>query len=420
MKRKIALGSVFESKIVLFFFSFILAVGAWIAVAFVVSPETTKVIRNVPVLINERDAAYKAFGLHVLATDPSFVDVTVSGARTLINLLDTDSVRVTPSYTSVEQPGTFTLNLVASRVNLQQSFSIQQISETITLTFDVESQKRLAVDVRVDGLSAAAGLMFGNVSVNPAEITISGPDAEISRVTRAVAQYHGANEELSQSREVLAEFLLYDENGQLMPQEHIQISNEQAEITIPILMRGTMELEIGFTNVPEGFDVSTLVSVLSHTDIPVAADPGVIETLGPKLVGEVDLARFEIGEEYKFDLMLPSNIINLDGIESVTVTFPKENLATKRVRVTEFRLDNAPSNYDIDIITQFINNVAVIGPQEELDELLDTSVVAVIDIASLTSVDRGERDVIVRFRISGSRSLWVAGAYHALISIVPN
>ena len=412
--------SLFNNKLLLFVFSFILAVGAWVIVSYLVSPETTKVISGVPVLTNEKDAAYKTFGLNIVNIEPYYIDVTVSGARSLISELTAESVKVIPSFTGVERPGTYKLNLIATRANSQQNFSIRQIDDSITLTFDTESQVRMAVDVRVSRVTAGDGLMFGNTSVNPAEITISGPEAEVSRIARAVAQYDGDEEVLSQSVAVTAEIYLFDDIGRAIPKDNLKLSYESAEITVPVMMRGTLKLEIGFTNVPDGFDISTLHYVLSHTEIPVAADPEVIENLGPKLIGEVDLAKFEIGEETKFDITLPSNIKNLDGIEIVTVTFPKENLAGKRVRVTEFRKDNVPSNYDVEILTGFINNVMVIGPEEELELLLDTSVVAVIDLDSLTSIEKGERDVIVRFRISSSKSLWVAGVYHALISIEPN
>jgi len=419
MSEKASVNTSLEKKVVLFLLSFVLAIGAWAAVAFIVSPETTRTIRNIPVLTGEQDAAYKAYGLHVVDDIPYFVDVTVTGARSLINSLTSESVKITPAYSGVDQPGTYKLGLVATRANSQQNFSIKQISETVTLTFDAEAYKKFQVDPRVDGVSADDGLMFGNYTVSPSELNVRGPEAEINRIAKVVAHYYGDDEVLSASKGVTVEFIFYDENGRILPQDGLQLSSESAEITIPILMRGVLKIEIGFTNVPEGFDISTLSYVLSNSEIPIASDPGVIENIRPKLVGEVDLAKFEIGEEYKFEVILPSNVKNLDGVETVTVTFPKENLATKRVRVTEFRLDNAPANYDIEVITNFINNVTVIGPQEELDLLLDTSVVAVVDLINMSSIEKGEWDMTVRFRISGSKSLWVAGIYHAQVMITP-
>ncbi|MCL2538852.1 MAG: CdaR family protein [Oscillospiraceae bacterium] len=420
MNDKASANNSIRGRVALFLLSFLLAVGAWAFVAFMISPEATRVIRNVPVLTNEKDAAYKAYGLHIVDDTPYFIDVTVTGARSLISTLTSENIKITPAYSGVEQPGVYKLNLVASRVNSQQNFTIRSITETISLAFDAEAYKRFQVDARVDGVSADDGLMFGNVSVSPSEISINGSESEIDRIAKVVAQYNGEDEILTMSKEVIVDFILYDENGKVLSQDGLQLSSESAEITIPILMRGVLKIEIGFTNVPESFDISTLTYVISNSEIPIAADPGVIENIRPKLVGEVDLAKFEIGEEYKFEVILPSNIKNLDGVETVTVTFPKENLATKRVRVTEFRLDNAPANYDIEVMTNLINSVTVIGPQDELDLLLDTSVVAVIDLTSMSSIEKGEWDMAVRFRISGSKSLWVAGIYHAQIMITPN
>ena len=419
MKRKITLQALFEKRLVLIIVSFILALVAWAVVAYLISPETTKVIRNVPIRTNERDAAYKVFGLHIVDETTMTVNVVVTGVRTTVNSLTADNIKVTPVFSNIEYPGTFTLPLTASRNNTTQSFSIQPIRDTITLTFDAEAQKRFLIESSVAGVSADDGLMFGNSSHSPSDLIITGPEAEINRIASVAADYYGNEEVLSQSLEVVVPIKLYDAKGKELASDNLIMSEDEVLITIPVLQRGTLPLGIDFVNVPKGFDISTLNYVLSHTEISVAADPTVIETLGKKIVGEVDLARFEIGEEYRFDVILPSTIKNLDGIEAVIVTFPKENLDSKRIKVSEFRVDNAPTNYDITILNDYINNVTVIGPTDELEMLLDSSVVAVVDIAALPSVEKGERDVVVRFRISSTRSLFVAGIYYVVISITP-
>ncbi|MCL1829980.1 MAG: hypothetical protein FWG21_00960 [Oscillospiraceae bacterium] len=420
MKSKVTLRSLFEKKFVLLIISFVLALSAWIMVAYLISPETTKVIRNVPVRTNERDAAYKTFGLHIVSETSQTVDVVVTGARTTVNGLTADNIRVTPVFSSVEFPGTFTLALAASRNNTTQSFNIQPIKDTIVLTFDAEAQKRFTVDTTVSGVSADDGLMFGNSGVTPLEIVISGPEADINRIATVSAEYNGQDEVLNQSLEVIVDIKLYDAAGREISAENLSLSDQEATITIPVLQRGILPLALDFVNVPKGFDISTLNYVLSHTEIAVAADPAVIETLDTKIVGEVDLARFEIGEEYKFEVILPSNIKNLEGIDTVVVTFPKENLDSRKVRVTEFRVDNAPTNYDIEILTEFINNVTVLGPTEELELLMDSSVVAVVDLSLIPTIERGERDITARFRVAGSSTLWVAGIYNVVVLITPN
>lgn len=420
MKKKFSFSSFFEKRIVLIIISFILALTAWALVAYLISPETTKVIRNVAIRTNERDAAYTSFGLHIVNETNETVDVVVTGARTTVNELTAADIKVVPVYSNVEYPGTFTLALTATRVNSTQSFSIQPLKETITLTFDAEAQKRFVIESNVTGVSANDGLMFGNPSNSPQEIIVSGPETEINRIASVTANYSGDDEILNQSLEAFVPIILFDSAGKEISQDKLNLSDTEALITIPILQRGTLHLEIGFVNVPKGFDVSTLSYVLSHTEIPVAADPNVIDTLGTKVIGEVDLARFEIGEEYTFEVILPSNIRNLDGIETIVVTFPRENLDSRKIKVTEFRVDNAPTNYDVEILTEFINNVTVIGPEEELNQLLDTSIVAVVDLNSLPNIEKGEREIVVRFRVAGSKSVWVAGIYSVVVSITPN
>lgn len=416
MKKKATLSSLFDKKWLVLILSFFLAVVVWIFVTYTIDTNISITIHNVPVIVDDKDAAYRSYGLHVVDYDPFYVDVVVSGDRSVVNNLTADNIRVAPIYANVEHPGVFPLNLSVSRVNTQQTFQMTLQTKTATITFDTEAQKTLTVTPRVENFVTADGLVGGTISVSPSEITVSGPEGVVDRVESAVARYDLEGVAQSASLTVSAGVMLLDGNGNEISQENLMLSEEEAEINIPVLKTGTLPLDIEFINVPDGFDVSTIEYTLSRDAMKVFGPVGVVENLQEKIVGRIDLATFELGKEYRFEVVLPENLRTNDDFDSVTVTFPSGSLSSRRVRVTEFAVDNLPMNFEVEIQTPVITNVSVIGSPDEIENLLETSVIAILDASRIT-LESGEFEYTVSFAVPGSSSLWVAGRHTVLVSV---
>jgi hypothetical protein len=173
-----------------------------------------------------------------------------------------------------------------------------------------------------------------------------------------------------------------------------------------------LPIEIDYTNVPDGFDTGILDPVLSVTELEVAGTQEAIDNLTPRVVGWVDLSTFELGASYDFDIEL-SGLINLD-VERLTVTFPREGISSKRIHVTDIRVENVPANYRVSLVTTRLNDVQVIGLIEDVESLLPGSVVAIVDMSE-HSVNLGQSTVTVKFVITANNTTWVAGSYTVVI-----
>lgn len=135
--------------------------------------------------------------------------------------------------------------------------------------------------------------------------------------------------------------------------------------------------------------------------------------------GIIDLSTFELGETVDLTIELPDGVKFVeDGVQNVTVSFDTTGYVTRTVTVTEFNIINKPANMEITIPTQRLTNVVLIGPEEELNELSPTSVVAQIDASSDNiSVVRGQQNVPVRIVIPSSDSIFATGSYAVLCNI---
>ncbi|NMA07453.1 MAG: hypothetical protein GX928_07085 [Ruminococcaceae bacterium] len=417
MKKRFSFSSLFDNKIFVLILSLAIAIGAWLIVSFNIYPEMEITIKKVEVLKTEADAAYRSRGLNIVDAEDDFVDITVKGARGLLQTLTAQDIRVVPIYSSVEAPGIYNLPLTASRVDAQKNFQITGISpKDVTVKFDVAKSEKFPISANVIGLSAAEDMILGTISVFPGDLTINAPEGEIDRIERVVVEYD-LNETLTESRTIMQlPITIYDVNGNVMDLKNMTLSSETAEITIPVLKQGTMKLDIAYLNVPEGFNTDTLTYVMSVDEISVAAVESIIDNMGTQIVGYIDLAQFEIGKSTVFDLNLSSAFTNLSGVDSITVTFPKDKLSSDKIRVTDLRVVNASEEFEVTIDNQSVSNVTVIGPEEELAQLLPTSVLGVVDLGMM-ALKEGSSQVYVKFIIPSSDSVWVAGSYSVVITV---
>lgn len=416
--KKPDLSKMFDNKTFTIVFSIVCAIICWCAVVFTISPDTTQTIRSVPVTINTSSAAYQSLGLDIIGAGEIYVSVEVTGPRTVVASLDKTDIVVTPSFSSVKGAGSYELQLTATKVNQLDNFSITSVNPgTVTLRFDNAVSKKLPVTADVVGLTVGEDYIAQPPVVSPAEVTVTGPEQELESVASAAVSVI-VNDKVRETVKKTCVVQLFDAAGNEIKSPNLKLDNETVDVTVPVYKKGMLPLGIEFTNVPEGFDISTLQYTMSETQIPIAASETVINSLKTKIIGYVDLSTFEIGESYSFDVQLSSGVVNLDNVETVTVTFPKENIASKKVNVSDIRVVNAPDNMKVTVVNTRINDVTVIGQTEDVLSLLSGSVVAVVDMSTFTA-EQGSYNVPVTFVVTANSTTFVSGSYSVLIEVEP-
>ena len=413
------LSVLFRNKTFLVIFSLVAAVIAWAAVVLTISPEATRTIEGVPVTITAGNTAYQALGLDIIDKSEILVNVTVRGTRSVVGSLDASSITVTPNLSSVTSAGSYDVSLSASKNNQLQDYVIEQVNPArITLRFDVAVSEKMTITSEVVGLTAAEDLIVEKTVMSPSEVTLTGPELEVESVASVVARVE-VNATLSETLKRTVNLVARDADGNDITSSALRIDPETTDVTVPILKQGTLPLAIEFSNVPEGFDTSSLKYTMSHTEIPIAAAASVIDNLKPKTVGYVDLTSFTLGENYVFDIQLSSGTVNLDNITQVTVAFQGADISSKRVNVSDIRVENEPSNYLVEVKTAQINSVTVIGRSEDVEKVLAGSVVAVVDMNTLGGIESGEFNVPVSFVVTSNNTTWVAGSYTVVVEVLP-
>jgi YbbR domain-containing protein len=236
MKINFNLNKLFNNDKFVLLFSFCVSVLIWLAVVINVSPATTRVIKDVKVVID--NTVPSQFGLEVFGESEFTVDVTVKGKKYLISpaTLSADDIVVTAQTSSVDSAGKRTLQLKAESASGRTDYSIASVSmKTIEVYFDIAKTIQMVIEPNVvaDGFSVVReGYTCGDINLSETSVTITGPSTEINRVEKVVAELEEMKERYEKrGKESNSLHSLCCYNGMVVSYKH----------TIDIVKRGGVE-----------------------------------------------------------------------------------------------------------------------------------------------------------------------------------
>ncbi len=406
--------AIMESKQATMIISIIGAFVIWLVIVISIDPNTEKNILA-PVDLTFNEAVYTSLGLSIVEKPSQTINVTLEGdGIDLANLAQTD-VLVYPDYSSVKGAGTYTLPLIvnytgASNLNVQNNDY-----GYVTLTFDKLTSIKLPISVNVSGVEVLEGYFMDLPIASSTEVNLTGPDSAIKPIESVVATVT-LEEQRTQSAIVTTQLSYLDANGEVVENKDIVADIEQVEITIPIYPVKELPLTIEFTGIPTGYDPSVLGATLSDKTIRVAGPEAQLEAMTSVSAGIIDLSTFVLGEEMVTNIVLPESIRNVDGLQTVTVYFDTQGYSTQTLNVTEFSTINVPEGVEITFPTGRVNSVRLVGEEEELAVLSETSVVALIDADDITVV-RGQQNIPVQILITSTQTVFATGSYSILCEV---
>lgn len=400
-------------------FSLILALFcgfvAWTVVAVYVDPQGSVTVQDVPINYANSASAYTSQGLDIVEK-PSIetVDVRVDGNSTIIGNITNSDIMVYPSYAGVSGAGRVTLRLQARLVNTTDfPGDIECTVEsprTIEAVFDEVSEKTLAITVDASAVSVAEGYMLNRSAAVPAEITLRGPTSELDQIASVVATV-SSDAELSDTTTVPATLELRDENGEVYTPQYTTMDSETANVTLTVYQVRELPLVVDFIGTPTNFDTGSLRYTLSQDTLRVAGPARTISALEELTVTNFDLSQeFELGRDYQRLVELPSGIVSLDGVTSVTLSFDTSDMGSTTLNISNISAINVPSNYEVEILSSMVSGVTLYGPAEEVEALSADSVVAQIDCQSV-NLTVGQQTIPVTIQIPSSSRIFATGSY---------
>ena len=415
-KGKISLRALLDDPRSRAVISLLCAVMLWTTVTIAINPGAEITVRGIPVDFTYGAGGYTSLGLDIIDHPEMEVSVYCTGDGVDLGSLNESSFLVYPDYSAVKGSGKVNLPLkvevndtrLANRVTVELASGQ---SSTVEIVFDTVVERTFRVSTQIEGLQLAAGYVLNRTTVSPAEITVTGPESELDLINRVVAPV-AVNGELADSAIIQAELELRDQYGQPMTLEYAEPSATMADVSFVVNQIATLPLTVDFINTPPGFDVSKLPYTLSQQTLTVSGPTRKIATMTELSVGYFDLSTFAMDDDWALSIELPEDVVNQENVSAVTLSFDSSKLATKTLNVSEdnIRVINLPSNYQLEVETNRINNVVLVGPTEEIENLSASSVVARIDAQDI-QVTVGQQNVAVEIYVPSSTGIFAVGTY---------
>lgn len=396
-----------------------IAVLLWLYVTMSVMPNTSTTLSGVPVDFDYDSAKYTTLGLDIV-NEPSYtVDLSLSGDGSVLGAARASDFVVYPDYSSVKGAGSQTLNLNVKIINPdlenRVTATIERGRRTVDVVFDTILTKTLPVTVQTSGLHIAEGYSLNKVSSSPSEITITGPSTEVSQVTAVVAPL-SMEGELSESQLVQVPLEMRDANGKTLDLPYTTMEDNIVDVTVSVYKQVELPLVVNFINVPSYFDVHTLQYSLSQETLLVSGPERVVNNLTELSVGSFDLSTFSLDKDYQMNVELPDGIVSNENVSSVTLSFDTTGMSERSFNVSQISVINVPANYQVEVTTKRLNNVVLVGPEEDLEQLSAGSIEARINAEDL-QVAVGTQTVAVQIQVPSNPRVFAIGTYTVTCNI---
>ncbi len=417
-KLNAVIGKLFSSNRFSVVFSVVCAIVAWFVVSISVYPETASEITSVPITIDAYSEQLTSLGLTPVGNyDDYTAKVVVYGKQYIVGNLTPDDFTLTVDTSSVTSAGLHHLP-VNIEVSPDVSGDVQIVScspQRVDVQLERMATRTLPVTAELSGITIPNGYFMDSEVIEPSEVTIVGPEEVISSVSRCVVS-EKIDSTLTESRFITGDITLITSDNSEIDDPNVSLSSQTADITLTVLKEKQVELTFNYLNMPDDFPAEDLSYRLSSRTVTIAGPKNLVDNYDKINLGYVNMKDLDLDSTFEFDVSLPSGFINIDNIETVTLTFDTSDMSSNYYHVPNIVIVNPPTQYDIQIVSYGISGVKITGDFSDLSSLLSSDIAAEIEITG-PEITTGQYRVPVNVYVPGGKLLWASGSYYAVIKV---
>ena len=411
------LKRLFNNSLTLKIISVLIAFVAWLIVIENVDRESYATFRDISIDMTNVEESISTLGLNSVIPDVELANVSVNGVMYAVGNLTKDDISVAPDVSKVTGAGVYELPLVGTIRNANGEVQISSVTPSrITVRFDTLHSKTLAIESSLNGLKSEVGYLIQDELVNPAQVTVTGPEAEVNRIKRCEIRTE-VSEKLSETYSKKSAIVLLDKNGTEIVSDNLTMDVTEATVTIPVLKIREIPVELQFINVPDHFPLDELNFSLSSEEIAVAGIEASIDKYASILLDHIDFKQMGLGSTYAFPVQLQTGFRNVENIQSVQVTLDGEGLSSRKMDLENVHGINVPLGYKAEPLAETLSGVELIGDTALLEALTADDIVCEVDMKSSSEIAEGQILMPVKVYDPMGRLIWAKGNYEVVVSI---
>lgn len=309
----------------------IVAALVWLIVINMTDPEKTIVIYNVPVEVTHEEAISDMDMVYEV-TSNKFVNITVSGKRSVVSKLSVDDFNATASLEELSKVNSIPIEVSAKQGSVARKITIEKQSVQ-TLLVEVEEIRKDTFDIEVEYTgSAAAGFVPGKYTLSKNRVVITAPSSILKNIDRVVAQC-----ELEGNRSDFTnkcKLALYDSEGNVIKTKHLTMSSKQVSVSVEIDREKEVPIEIGNIGSPaDGYEIKS--TTLSQDKVKLVGDSAILDSIDKiSIHDDIDISKAKKKYTKTIDLTeyIPEGV-TINGETSVKIEIEISPLATKTITI---------------------------------------------------------------------------------------
>ena len=411
MKKNEKLPALWDSRVLWVIVSLLLSFVIWVYYASTEDTGIERIFTGVPVTFQGEDELRISRGLIITDASTDTVTVRVSGSRASIGNLHASDLSAVVDVSGISQVRDMQVSYTVrfpDNVNMNGVEVLSKTPETIEFSVVQESSKTVEVKGVFTG-SVAEGFTVDPIVIEPANITLYGPSAELDRVDSACVYIDRAN--VSATIGPLSSgYELLDADGNTVTPDSVTTSQDTVTVTVPVLMNKELSLTVNLVPGAGAAADNTVVSIEPKT-ILVAGSTATLEGMNQLVIGSVDLSAFAESTTVTFPITLDNNIRNLTGTTEATVKISVSGLETKKLSVTSISITGGEGTLQT---TQ--KEITVRGSKEDLERVTAGSVRVVADLTEYATTT-GTVEVPAKVYVDGFENVGAVGSYTVSVTL---
>lgn len=413
-----------KSKVLRFLLSLVIALGIWLYVVSVVSPESETTINQVPVLL-EGEKTLAERDLIIVSNKNFSVDLKLFGNRVDLNKLSASNITLQADLSQITEPGEHNIRYSISYPAVVDPGNVDVLEKNpqhITITVAETDWKEVPVKVEYGTSRVPDGYVVDrqNPQFDHDTVIVTGPKETLEYV-----QYAKINVDLTGQVSTIDDsfkVILCDARGNDVTKNEglkyvDKLSTNINAIRAKIHIYKIKEVPLVVEVIPGGgLREEDVVLTYSQQSIVVSGSDRDLEKLDQIVVGTVKLADVMENTQLVFEIELPTKIDNITGVEEVTVSIELPALETCTYAVTQIRTENVPGNRGVKLVNQVLN-VQIRGTKEALDALSAADIQAIVNCEEVAGMVNTTMRLAVTIVIADETTAGAVGEYYVVVEV---
>ena len=406
------INRLFGNKKFLMAFSVVCAVIFWLVIDITENPTREITVSDLKVSVADQTDDNGGV-LMALGETEREVAVTVSGPGYIVTNVKKSNISVSVvSYSEVNRPGSYVLNLTASvDVNGCQ---ITKISPSyIQVNYDYDTTTEIPVEIDVSGLQQVmtadreifkSGLKSNADGSDIPILQVSGPSEVIGDVAKVVAVPKLPSTLLPESQNFETELKFYDSLGNLVDASQL-VYNRDCYIRAVVYKIAEVGLKPTFENMPKCYSASSTgtpqFTLYRYSDKTRANEKmstvkirGPVETVDELLLSSLSLSAIDFmkispgNTSFNVSFILPEGVEVVDGTEEVTVALKFGKLSTADIEIEPSKIQfiGLPSGMSANSgITNKSIKIKICYDRNETSRISSKDFVLTVDLTGITT-----------------------------------